>query len=129
MPAVEKRGLLRHAVFVAHSGMAKAHQQTNYVSEGAELGVVDAACRLVAGALCARRVPIGKLANIMKESGEAGQELARRLSRASKARRLRTHPDPLLLRDIELFFRSRVQTNEVKGGHEQACSGLQLVVS
>ena len=115
LPAAEKRWLLRHAVLLAFNGSAKAHQEPDYVSECSELGVVDAACQLAAGALGARKVPIGQLSSIMKESGEAGQELARRLSRASKARRLRAHPDPLLLRDIELFLHSRARSNTVGG--------------
>ena len=107
LPAAEKRGLLRHAVWLACGGAAKARTVPERASDGVELGIVDAACQLTANALGTRKACIGQLAKLLKEDGEAGRDLARRLSRASKARRLRAHPDPLLLRDIELFLCSR----------------------
>ena len=119
LPAAERRGLLRHAVWLACGGAAKARTVPERASDGVELGIVDAACQLTANALGTRKACIGQLAKLLKEDGEAGQDLARRLSRASKARRLRAHPDPLLLRDIELFLCSRsVQLASRSGGSE-----------
>ena len=73
-------------------------------TEEASLGVVDAACTLAARAFGQERATLGELAGKLKAEGPLGQDLARRLSRASKARRLRARPDPLLLGDLGAFL-------------------------
>ena len=105
LPASERRWLCRTAVACAvGDGAGGAGVGRVVESEEVSLGVVDAACRLAAAAWCRDRVPTGELAKHLRCGGSAGLELARRLSRASKARRLRAHPDPLLLQDLEAFL-------------------------
>ena len=92
-------------------------------SEEASLGVVDAACTLAARAFGQERSSLGELAGKLKAEGPLGLDLARRLSRASKARRLRAHPDPLLLGDLEVFL-SGLQALDARG-----CLGVPVWLS
>ena len=61
--------------------------------------MTDAACRLAGG------LPVGRVVATLANRGEV--ELAKRLRKASKARRLRAHPDALLIADLRRFFEDR----------------------
>ena len=87
-------------------GTPKVQSVPGPAHEAVELGIVDAACQLAAQSLGVQKAGVGQLVKILKESCVTVRELAKRLSRATKARRLRAHPDPLLLRDLERFLDS-----------------------
>ena len=128
LPVGERRWLFRVAVTAAAlRGTAKVHGTER---EELSLGIVDAACCLAARALGKKSASLGELARRLKASGPPGLALARRLSKASKARRLRAHPDPLLLGDLEAFLGSSgiggVHLGEVSiGDVESAMEGTE----
>ena len=102
LPVGERRWLCRVAATAAVlRGSAMVHGTER---EELSLGIVDAACCLAARAFGKEGATLGELARWLKAAGPPGQALARRLSKASKARRLRAHPDPLLLGDLEALL-------------------------
>ena len=98
LPTSVRKGLLRRAaeVFI-ENGDGQARPET---SEDESLGIVDAAVALARKAMgpCS----LGEVIRGIRSSGQ--KDFARRLHKSSKARNLRAHPDPLLLRDLCRFF-------------------------
>ena len=103
LPGSMRKGPLRRAVevFIENvDGQLRAG-----TSDVESLGIIDAALSLARKTIgpCS----LGEVVRSVLASGQ--EELARRLENASKARNLRAHPDPLLLRDLCQYFEGHAE--------------------